>query len=196
MEAEEAASDHETAGPSTTSGSEDLVPRQGSTSLVWRWFGFQKDDAVQDNVICKICRKSVPAKQSSTTNLFSHLRHNHSKEHGEYEKLQDAQQKPSTSGRPKPQSIQQTLTESFGKRVPYERKSKRWQDITNAVTKFIAREMLPISLVESESFKELVDVLEPRYTVPSRKYNISSKYRYRGNPEKYRYNFFSNIAHP
>lgn len=170
MQAEEAAaSDTEPARSSTTSESKELVPRRGSTSLVWRWFGFERNDVVQDNVICKICRKSVTVKQSSTTNLIHHLRYNHSKEYEEFEKLRDSQQKTST-GRPKPQCAQQTLAESFRKRVPYERKSKRWQDVTNAVTKFIAREMLPMRLVESESFTELVNVLEPRYTVPSRKY--------------------------
>ncbi|XP_076849420.1 E3 SUMO-protein ligase ZBED1-like [Brachyhypopomus gauderio] len=170
MQAKEAAaSDPEPAGSSTTSESKELVPRRGSTSLVWRWFGFEKNDVVQDNVICKICRKSVTVKQSSTTNLIHHLRYNHSKEYEEFEKLRNSQQKTST-GRPKPQCAQQTLAESFSKRVPYERKSKRWQDVTNAVTKFIAREMLPMRLVESESFTELVNVLEPRYTVPSRKY--------------------------
>ncbi|KAI4878296.1 hypothetical protein NFI96_010735, partial [Prochilodus magdalenae] len=77
---------------------------------------------------------------------------------------------PYLSDRLRPYKPSRSPSSLHRKRVPYERKSKRWQDVTNAVTKFIAREMLPMRLVESESFTELVNVLEPRYTVPSRKY--------------------------
>ncbi|XP_036957921.1 E3 SUMO-protein ligase ZBED1-like [Acanthopagrus latus] len=157
------------AGTVPDATSEDLVPRRGSTSLAWKWFGFEKTDVGQNTVICKICRKAIAVKQSSTTNLFHHLRTNHSKEYEEYEKLRDsaAQDKPS---RPAVQHTQQTLAESFSRKVPYDRKSQRWQDITNAITKFIAKEMLPMQLVEGKSFIELLNVLDARYTVPSRKY--------------------------
>ena len=67
------------------------------------------------------------------------------------------------------QHTQQTLAESFSRKVPYERISQRWQDIANAITKFIANEMLPMQLVERGGFKELVNVLDVRYTVPSQK---------------------------
>lgn len=67
------------------------------------------------------------------------------------------------------QHTQQTLAESFSKHAPYDKASKRWQDITNAIANFIAKEMMAIQVVESEGFRQL-NILDPRYEVPSRKY--------------------------
>lgn len=145
-------------GPDAGSTSDDLVPRRGSTSLAWKWLGFEKTDD-QNNVICKICRKSIAVKQSSTTNLFHH-RTNHSKEYREYEKLRDSAAQEKTSRPPVQHTLQQTLAESFSRKVPYDRKCQRWQDITNAITKFIAREMLLMQLMEAQSLIQLVNVLD------------------------------------
>ena len=54
---------------------DELVPKKNSTgSIVWRWFGYRKEDVAQTTVICKICSKPVATKGSSTTNLFHHLK--------------------------------------------------------------------------------------------------------------------------
>ena len=50
------------------------------------------------------------------------------------------------------------------------KKSNRWCNVTNAITKYIAKEMVPIQVVESEGFKQLVNMLDLRYTVPGQKY--------------------------
>ena len=61
----------------------ELVPKRGATSIAWTWFGFEKSDTDQKNVLCKVCRKPVPSPDSNTTNLFYHLRMNHDKQYGE-----------------------------------------------------------------------------------------------------------------
>ena len=56
---------------------EELVSRTGSSSVVWKHFGFKASDTTQEKVICKECRTVVLAPQSNTTNLFSHLKTHH-----------------------------------------------------------------------------------------------------------------------
>ena len=41
--------------------------------------------------------------------------------------------------------------------------------ITNALSHFIAKEMMPFNIVEQPNFKELMSILEEWYEVPSRK---------------------------
>ena len=54
--------------------SEESLASLNVGSIVWRWFGYRKEDVAQTTVICKICSKPVATKGSSTTNLFHHLK--------------------------------------------------------------------------------------------------------------------------
>lgn len=42
--------------------------------------------------------------------------------------------------------------------------------MTDAVTFYLAKDMVPIKSVENEGFKRLLKVVDPRYEIPSRKY--------------------------
>ena len=53
--------------------STDLVAKRKSSSVVWRYFGFTKEDVDQTDVLCRSCRKKVATKLGNTTNLFHHL---------------------------------------------------------------------------------------------------------------------------
>ena len=66
-----------------------LMPRKNSTSVVWRYFGFEKGDVDQKHTTCKVCMKTVATSQSNTSNLFHHLEHNHP---AEFEAVQVAKQ--------------------------------------------------------------------------------------------------------
>jgi len=54
----------------------------------------------------------------------------------------------------------------FNRKLPYDKRSNRWREVTNAVTSYIAKETLPSQRVEREGVKQL----DPRYTAPGRKY--------------------------
>ena len=43
-----------------------LIPKRNSTSVIWKYFGFEKDDTDQKHVKCKTCMKTVPVSQSHT----------------------------------------------------------------------------------------------------------------------------------
>lgn len=47
--------------------------------------------------------------------------------------------------------------------------ARRSEQITMLITKIIAKDMLPVSFVEGEGFRELMKFIEPEYTIPTRK---------------------------
>lgn len=77
---------------------------------------------------------------------------------------------PSPLPKPESSATQTSLTQSMFSGVPYERNSIKWKEITNAVAFHVAKDMIPIYTVEKPSFKRLLQTLDPRYKMPSRKY--------------------------
>ncbi|XP_055040058.2 E3 SUMO-protein ligase ZBED1 [Misgurnus anguillicaudatus] len=153
---------------------EELVPKKGAGSVVWRFFGFQKSDVDQTTILCKCCRAKIQAKGGNTSNLLQHLSRKHVLEYQECMKLKSADSAPSTSagntGKPKEKSSQMSLKDAFAKGTCYDRKSKRWIEITNSITNHIAKDMVPLITVEKDGFKQMIKTLDPRYEMPSRKY--------------------------
>ena len=72
---------------------------------------------------------------------------------------------PSGSG-----GLQQTLAGSFAKVTPYARNSKKWEKLTDAVTFFLAKDVMPIYSVEKPGFQQLLKEFDPQYVLPLRKY--------------------------
>ena len=62
------------------------------------------------------------------------------------------------------------LGEAIERTEPYTSGSRCWKAITESVTRFMAKEMIPISTVEKPGFLSMVTKLDPRYEVASRKY--------------------------
>ncbi|XDV25933.1 hypothetical protein PO909_029757 [Leuciscus waleckii] len=144
---------------------EELVPKRGAGSVVWRFFGFQKSDVDQTTILCKCCRAKILAKGGNTSNLLQHLSRKHVLEYQECIKL-----KSGNTGKAKEKSSQMSLKDAFAKGTYYDRKSKRWIEITNSITNHIAKDMVPLNTVEKEGFKQMIKTLDPRYEMPSRKY--------------------------
>lgn len=57
-------------------------PYKRVKSEVWKYFGFQKNEEgllIEDSFpLCKTCGRKVAAKHGNTSNMFAHLRDNHS----------------------------------------------------------------------------------------------------------------------
>ena len=47
--------------------------RTGTSSVVWKHFGFELSDVEQKEIVCKLCRTIVTAARGNTTNLINHL---------------------------------------------------------------------------------------------------------------------------
>lgn len=60
----------------------------------------------------------------------------------------------------------QTIPAAFRQAFPTD--SNRAKQITEAIGTFIAADMRPYSVMENADFKNMLNVIEPRYTIPSR----------------------------
>uniref|UniRef100_A0A9J8ALC4 BED-type domain-containing protein n=1 Tax=Cyprinus carpio carpio TaxID=630221 RepID=A0A9J8ALC4_CYPCA len=151
---------------SVTDTAATLISKRNSTSVVWNYFGFKKEDAAQLQVLCRACRAPVATSRGNTTNLFQHLKKYHK---SMYDSCMTKM--PSTSAPDRPNTSRQgSLTEMFESVTPYERNSKRHGEITRAITEFIAKDMMPLSTVTKPGFVALTYTLDKRYNIPSRTY--------------------------
>ncbi|XP_073681633.1 E3 SUMO-protein ligase ZBED1-like [Garra rufa] len=128
-------------------------------STVWQHFGFCEDEEKgvvdKSHTVCKICRAKFKY-FGNTTNMKKHI----TRFHPELEK------RPSILIAPTAGPTQRTL-EQVAKLPPNSEKAKR---ITRSVAGFIAKDLRPYSVVDNQGFRTMLQVLEPRYSVPSRRY--------------------------
>ncbi len=126
---------------------EELVPKKNLTSVIWKWFGFSPIDTAQTTVICKCCNDKIRTSDGNTTNLFNHLKRKHLKEYADSQIVRGPHTSASgTTTQPEATRLKQTtlMKGAFEKGTPYDRTSKRWKDVTDAVTFYLAKDMIPI----------------------------------------------------
>ena len=70
-----------------------------------------------------------------------------------------------------------TLPQMFSKQSmrSYDRNSQKCNDIDRSLARFVMDDIRPISIVEGHGFKNFVNALDPRYTIPSRRYLLDNK---------------------
>ena len=151
----------------------ELVAKSKPTKApVWEHFGFEKGEdgkAKQEEIAtCRLCRTPVPAKGGCTSNLLSHLKNHHPLKHSEVRKTTQSKTtgKASTKQAAKQPSVSTMLAQS----QKYDRKSRKWQELTDRVTFCLGKDMMPIYSAEKEGFRQLLKSFDPRYELPSRKY--------------------------
>lgn len=142
-----------------------LEPKRKATSVVWNYFGFTRDDVEQRVILCKLCRTTVSAPSSNTTNLFNHLKFNH---RVQYEESVSVKKKKAPSDART--ATQTPITKSLFCASPYPAGSQKQIEVTEAIAHFIAKDMVPINTVCSAGFKKLISTLDKRYVIPSRNY--------------------------
>jgi hypothetical protein len=127
------------------------------------WEHFLKSEGDQDQPVCLLCNATVKAPDGNTTNLKNHLKRKHSKVVITPENNDDDKQpkkKKQAGG-----SQQQSLTTMWTKLGS---NSKRHNDITLAIAKYIAADLRPLNSINDRGFQELIKTLEPRYEMSSR----------------------------
>ena len=118
------------------------------TSPVWAYFTRQEDR----KITCNICNKQL-ADGGGTTNLQKHLRAKHVHEANKC--IGEA-----TDG--KKQTLMSTFTDT--RRCSPARATR----ITELIAEMVARDLRPLSVVEADGFRQLLNYIEPNYRVPSR----------------------------
>uniref|UniRef100_A0AAR2KWN2 BED-type domain-containing protein n=1 Tax=Pygocentrus nattereri TaxID=42514 RepID=A0AAR2KWN2_PYGNA len=142
--------------------------KRGARSVVWRWFGYKISDTLQTAVICKICKKQIMTKGGNTSNLFHHLRQKHPCQHEESQKSRE--ESPASKVSNANPGKQHSITASLESCTPYDRKSKRWKEMTESIAFCLAKDMMPIQTVQKQGFIQLIKKLDRRYNIPLRHY--------------------------
>lgn len=125
------------------------TPKRANQSMIWD----HMTKVAGDKVNCNLCRKElIYSKSGSTSAMMYHLRSVH----------------PSVFDDCKSPKQRQSPLSSFGIGPQRPCNESRQEQITALVVKFIVGNMLPISLVDSSTFRELMTFLEPNYNVPHR----------------------------
>ena len=154
----------------------NIIPKQNTTSPIWTFFGLEADEdgkpVSTETMRCRTCYASVPAKGGNTSNSFSHLKNHHPKK---YKEVMDAvaaanAAKQISSSSSSKSSTQPTLENLIEKSKQYEKHGKKWQALTDSVTKFLSMDMMPIYTVEKVGFRRMLKTFDPRYELPGRKY--------------------------
>ena len=156
------------------SAENELLPLEGSTSLVWKYFGFpgkdgkifESDKKKRTKVYCKLCSRSY-SYVGNTTNMWQHLEDNHANEFREA--------KTSGSDGKKKENQQMKIAEAFQSSQQLSHSSVRWKTLTDSVCYFIAKDLQPYDTVNDAGFRHMIKTFEPRYTPPDRK-TIATNY--------------------
>ncbi|XP_052806593.1 E3 SUMO-protein ligase ZBED1-like [Mya arenaria] len=159
-----------------------LIKPTKVTSKIWDYFGNPaydrngKRSVDRENAVCRLCRKMVKNCRG-TQNMWFHFERHHKAEHAKISKP-NVPQNPEISTKPivknepdnMPTKSQKTVPEMYAKTQHYPQKSERSTEITQAVAKFIAGDLQPLSVVGKAYFKNILSVMDPKYELPSRRY--------------------------
>ena len=129
-------------------------------SAVWQYFTL--DAPTSKTATCNVCRErgGTSVANFNTSNLIKHLKTRHAKEHDKYK----------SKGKRKDELQQQTLETAFQRREKFPKDSPKATKITDKIVEFIVLDDQPLSVVENVGFRRLMEHLEPRYSLPGRKY--------------------------
>ncbi len=134
-------------------------------SAVWAYFIVKKEDtrlAICNSCKCEVMRGGNRTKNFSTSNLISHLKFRHTEIYKDYQMKVTAKQTLPTTNKP----VQQTLDNT----KKFDKDSAKAKAINCKVMEMIAIDDQPFSIVEDFGFRRLIEFIEPRYSLPSRRH--------------------------
>ena len=118
--------------------------------------------------VCCLCKVLSPYSAGNTTNFTTHLEHHHPAKYSV--SLEESGRRTSANAGGSSSSTQVTLLATLTHSQPLPMTSSCYKELVNAVGRFISKDLLPLSAVEVVGFCSLMELTEPRFTVPSRKY--------------------------
>ena len=150
---------------------DDLVAKPGTKSVLWEHFGLRKGpDGKPIDVgmaIRRICYRPRSAKNGNMSNLLAHLRTSHSVVYAQVkEEMAVNTVRLTDCGSNTQQGQQLTISQAIDRVQKYERKGKKWKELTDSITYFIAKEMIPMYTVEKPGFRKMLASFDSK--VPSR----------------------------
>jgi len=147
-------------------------------SLIWQVFS--KNAVNKSRATYSLCNKTVArsgtkATSFTTSNLWQHTERMHKEE---YAKLREDEKKVNDK---KPQGAaaatgntaaktQATICAAFDKGCAFTRDNRRANAITKLIMETLALDDLPFNFVNNTGFQRLMKHVEPRYTMPDKKF--------------------------
>ncbi|KAG5836019.1 hypothetical protein ANANG_G00250180 [Anguilla anguilla] len=124
---------------------------------------------------CKACGTRIQAKRTVTSNFVTHLKRKHQAMYDEFVKKKDVKREAYSSGgvqqhmagRSEPARSSHAASAAIAK---FDRNDPRQVLISEAIAKMIIRDLQAVQIVENEGFRDLLQLLEPRYTPEPRHY--------------------------
>ena len=125
------------------------------SSAVWTYFGFEATDdgklRNEELAICRLWEKKLSTKARNTSNLFSHLRNHLPTEYNIAKEMRTPTRNASNSSAATSagsDATQPMIADTLTLVMKYAHNSKRWKELTDAVTFYITQDKLPVYTVE------------------------------------------------
>ena len=138
----------------------------GKRSAVWAYF--KSTDGTGKQVICSLCKQTVRAGDSNTSNLWAHLRDHHPVQHTASKPKSATSSSSSRTLTVSTAASQSPIAAAFSRGQPYDKKGETWRRLTEAITYWIAKDSMPFAVVEKPGFLHLLRALDARYSPPSK----------------------------
>ena len=143
-------------------------------SCVWQYFEYNKVTkestcTVETSESGSLCGKKL--KGFYPTNPKKHLKQLHPNEYRKFEQnerermIEDMEKQIGDQST----SVQISLPEVAARQKPYDKDSLRNKSITTKLAVFVGATNIPLSIVECQEFRDLMQEMDKRYTVPQRK---------------------------
>ena len=141
-------------------------------AIVWNYFVVSERN--ERFAVCQLCNENVSRggktiKTFGTSNLIDHLRKKHPTDFRDYEekkKVHELKVKQAKEGGKK----QLTLTEVEARVQPWDINDACAVRVHKKIGEMMALDFQPLSIVSDVGFIRLLNTLEPRYKLPSRRY--------------------------
>ena len=145
-----------------------------------KYFNLCQEESTRERNVakCKTCGVKIKASVKATSNFITHLKRCNEKKYTEYltEKQEDAQKKASETERAtgshscphKQPSMLSYFKSKTEKAAKFSRNDMRQRSLTKKLLYSIACDQLPLNIVESSSFRDLLLEAEPKFVIPAR----------------------------
>ena len=151
---------------------EASVATRKKTSPIWDYFTISADDKFATCAACElqVSRGGKTPKTFGTTNMSVHLKGKHPELYAEFEKKVEELKETKKASESRASHRQLSLMQCEDRTRRWSINDVRAQRIHRRIGEMIALDSHPFSIVEDEGFTRLLRELEPRYTLPSRRY--------------------------
>ena len=123
----------------------------------WKHFGFEADAMGKpqrlDRPRCHVCHQEVGTKDGNTSNLYSHLKNKHPELCADVCKTKPKVKRPAS---------QRLSSNTFHNVQPHSMSFPEHIQLTSIVTYCLAKDMLPISMIDQTWFRAMLKQFHPR----------------------------------